>query len=84
MRKSKAVSRKRILNDNEVRALWHACTEINGTFGALLKVLLLTGQRRDKVTTLRWDDLIGDEWVIRSEDAREGSRRKIAVAAAGA
>lgn len=68
MRKSKAVSRKRILNDNEVRALWHACTEINGTFGALLKVLLLTGQRRDKVTTLRWDDLIGDEWVIRSEE----------------
>jgi integrase len=79
MRKSTATARKRILNDNEVRTLWHACTDLNGTYGALLKVLLLTGQRRDKVTTLRWDDLIGEEWVIRAEQREKGNAGKLTL-----
>jgi integrase len=56
--------RDRILNDDELRALWGACTDA-GTFGALLKTLLLTGQRREKVLTLRWDDVSADGvWTI--------------------
>jgi integrase len=57
----------RFLTDDEIRALWKACGEM-GTFGALVKTLLLTGQRRDKVATMKWDDVIGGEWTIASED----------------
>ena len=57
---------KRILSDDEIRALWKAADDC-GTFGALLKVLLLTAQRREKVATMKWDDLVDGEWRIASE-----------------
>ena len=43
--------------------MWSACAKLD-TCGALLRVLLLSGQRRDKVATMRWDDLKDDEWII--------------------
>jgi integrase len=58
--------RKRILNDDEIRALWKA----DGMFGAIVKVLLLTAQRRDKVKTMKWADISGGIWTIATE-ARE-------------
>ena len=39
---SKENARTRILNDDEIRAIWKAA-EANGTFGALVRLLLLTG-----------------------------------------
>ena len=56
MKRNKAAkARKRILNDTELRQLWQAA---EGTFGALVKVLLLTSQRREKASTMRWTDLV--------------------------
>jgi integrase len=37
-----------------------------------IKVLLLTGQRRAKVATMKWDDIVDGVWTIASE-AREKS-----------
>jgi integrase len=63
-------ARKRILADDEIRAVWSACGEI-GTYGALAKVALLTAQRREKVATMRWEDITDDGiWTIPTE-ARE-------------
>ena len=62
--------RSRILSDDEIRALWAACN--GGTYAPMLKVLLLTGQRKDKVATTKWDDVVDGEWRIASE-AREKS-----------
>lgn len=81
MRHHKPVARDRILNDNEIRALWQACSEVNGTFGALIKVALLTAQRRDKVATMRWDDLVGNEWTIRKEHREKGTAGKLKLPA---
>ena len=53
--------RARTLGDEELRALW---TCANGTFGAFVKVLLLTAQRKDKVAQMRWDDIVDGEWRI--------------------
>jgi integrase len=63
--------RKRILTDAEIVALFKAADEA-GTFGAIVKVLFLTAQRRDKVVSMQWDDIEGDVWTIASE-AREKS-----------
>ncbi|HEX5865040.1 MAG TPA: hypothetical protein VF014_12430, partial [Casimicrobiaceae bacterium] len=57
---------KRILDDDEIRALWSVADGM-GTFGALVKLLLLTAQRRDKVVTMQWDDLVNGEWRIPAE-----------------
>jgi integrase len=74
MRRSdpKARARKRILNDDELRAVWKAASE-NGTFGAFLRVLLLTGQRRDKVVKMKWADVVDGVWTIPAEAREKGN-----------
>jgi integrase len=64
-----ARARKRILSDDELRTLWAAAGEV-GTFGAFVKVALLTGQRRAKVAAMRWEDIRDGVWTIPAE-ARE-------------
>ena len=65
----KARARSRILDDDELRALW-AAAEANGVFGAFVRVALLTGQRREKVLAMRWEDIKDGEWIIPT-DKRE-------------
>jgi integrase len=72
MRRNKPKARSRTLNDEEIRLVWQACAR-HGTFGALVKVLLLTAQRKDKVAGMRWDDLVDGEWTIRVEDRGKGT-----------
>ncbi len=64
--------RKRILNDEEINALWKT-TDGHGTFGAMLKVLLLTAQRKDKVATMKWDDIVDGVWQIASEEREKSN-----------
>ena len=75
MRRTKPAerARKRVLDDDEIRALWkHA--EGGGTFGGIVCLLLLTGQRREKVASMRWDDLSRDgEWLIQTEPREKGT-----------
>jgi integrase len=60
-------ARERILSDDELRAVWKQA-ETNGGFGAFIQLLLLTGQRRDKVVKMKWDDLTADgTWIIATE-----------------
>ena len=75
MRRSnpKERERDRILNDDEIRAVW-AEAERGGTFGAFVRVLLLTAQRRDTVASMRWADVAVDgTWSIPSEDRAKGT-----------
>jgi integrase len=63
----RAQARARILEDEELRNIWKAA-EANGTFGALLRVALLTAQRRTKVVKMRWEDISpAGEWTIPKE-----------------
>ena len=65
--------RERILDDDELRRVWNAAGEA-GNFGATVRLLLLTAQRREKVRTLRWDDISPEGvWTIRTEDGEKGN-----------
>jgi integrase len=75
-------SRERILTDDELRAIWQASGD-GDAFGAFVRLLLLTAQRKAKVATMKWSDLAGDTWTI-TKAAREEQCRPTAVAAAGA
>ena len=75
MRRTDPKNRKRarILDDGELRAVWKIA-EGNGTFGAILRLAVLTAQRREKVATLKWDDVSVDGiWTIPAEDREKGS-----------
>jgi integrase len=50
-------SRDRVLSDDELVRVWRAAGNIGGPFGALVQLLTLTGQRRDEVAGMRWDEL---------------------------
>jgi integrase len=66
-------ARARILDDAEIRAVWKAA-ETNGTFGALVRLLLLTAQRREKVVSMRWPDVSVDgTWTIAAEAREKGT-----------
>jgi integrase len=49
-------ARERVLTDAEVRALWNACNG-HGPFGQALRLLLLTGARRNEVSRMEWSEL---------------------------
>lgn len=59
--------RDRVLTDDEIRAIW---PHLDGTFGALVQVLLLTGQRLGKASTMKWENIEDGVWTLPTE-ARE-------------
>ena len=66
-------ARARKLSDDEICALWKA-TEGDGAFGAFVRLLLLTAQRRDKVASMRWQDIANDgAWTIPAEAREKGN-----------
>jgi len=57
-------ARSRILDDEELRAIWKATADYP-VFGALLRFILLTATRRNEAAHMRWSELNGDRtWII--------------------
>jgi integrase len=61
--------RQRVLNDEELRALWQAADKAGGPFGKLTQLLLVTGTRRSEAAGARRDefDLKAKLWTIPEE-----------------
>jgi integrase len=55
-------ARDRVLSNSELRKIWGALPE--GDFGDIIKLLALTGQRRDEIAQLRWDEIDLDHAII--------------------
>lgn len=53
----KETPRERYLTETEIKAVWRAFTVMGWPFGVLGRLLLLTGQRRGEIASLRWVDL---------------------------
>jgi integrase len=64
--------RDRVLNHAEIKALWQAATEQSWPFENVIKLLLLTGQRRDEVARMVWREVDLDklEWTITKERSK--------------
>jgi integrase len=62
--------RQRVLADAELAEIWFACRDDD--YGRIIKLLTLTGQRRDEVGGMRWSEIDEDKklWTI------PGSRTK--------
>jgi integrase len=67
------VKRERVLTDEELRAIWEA-TERPGSFSAIVRMLILTGQRREEVAGMTWGDVADDlsAWTVPSAMAKNG------------
>jgi integrase len=63
--KHKETPRDRVLSDAEIRAIWKAC--LNNGFGAIVKLLLLTGQRKSEIGSLQWKEVHHEQIVLPAE-----------------
>jgi integrase len=71
---AKNVARDRVLTDTELAAVWGACGD--DTSGHIVKLLILTGQRREEVGGLSWGELdrFNGTWTLpasRTKNRRE-------------
>jgi integrase len=48
-------SRDHVLRDTELAAIWKACREDD--YGRIVRLLILTGQRREEVGAMHWDEI---------------------------
>jgi integrase len=74
------VKRERVLTDDELRAIWRG-TERPGSFNSIVRMLILTGQRREEVGAMRWDELDADPstWVIPRARAKKAAGHLVPV-----
>ncbi|HXX51181.1 MAG TPA: integrase family protein [Xanthobacteraceae bacterium] len=65
-------ARERVLTQSELAAIWTACGDDD--YGRIVRLLILTAQRRDEVGAMRWNEVHGVEWIIpalRTKNRRE-------------
>jgi integrase len=53
-------ARERVLTPAEIKLVWQASAKLGGPFGAMVQLLLLTGQRRDEVARMERAELAAD------------------------
>jgi integrase len=55
-------SRERVLSPTELADIWHSCEDTD--YGRIIKLLLLTGQRRNEIANLLWPEIDFDRREI--------------------
>jgi integrase len=72
-------ARDRVLDDTELRNVWIAADQVNEPYGALIKLLMLTGQRRNEVSEMTWGevDLEARLWTLPKERSKNKQTHSI-------
>jgi integrase len=71
MQLSKFTPRSRVLSVAEIKSIWEA-SEACGQFGIIVKLLILTGQRRSEIGALRSDWICKDTITLPREITKNG------------
>lgn len=76
-------TRERVLTDGELRALWHVLDGEKLPWGPAIKLLMLTGQRRDEVFNAEWAEIDLDAalWTIPPERAKNDKAHLVPLSA---
>ena len=67
-------ARSRTPTDQELAEIWRACSDTH--YGAIVKLLMLTGARRDEIGSLRWSEVNLDAALIALPAERVKGRRE--------
>ncbi|MBR1033098.1 site-specific integrase [Bradyrhizobium liaoningense] len=67
-------SRERVLTETELSAIWRACGDDD--YGRIVRLLLLTAQRRDEVGSMQWAELDTSSGLWTLPGARTKNRRE--------
>jgi len=73
--------RDRVLNESEIRQFWNGIekTSINMAIQLILKLQLVTSQRKGEIVTARWDEINDGWWTIPKEKSKNGKPHRVPV-----
>jgi integrase len=74
-------SRDRVLTDDELKAVWQASEAIGWPFGPLVRLLILTGQRRSEIAEMRWQEIDFDKriWTLPRERSKNAQAHSVSL-----
>jgi integrase len=72
-------SRERVLSYDELRLIWNALGDDD--YGAIVRLLTLTGQRLNEIAGLRWSELLDDMIDLPGERTKNGRPHFVPLAA---
>jgi len=67
---SEGMGRERVLTDDELVAVWDAAPA--NDYGRIIRLLLLTGQRREEIGGLRWAEIVDGAICLPRERTKNG------------
>jgi integrase len=75
-------TRDRVLSNHEIKLIWNAAEREGPPYGALIKLLLLTGQRLSEVGGMRWSelDLENKLWTLPPARVKNNERHLVPLA----
>ena len=76
-------ARDRVLSDDELKLIWRAAGKIKGSFGRLVQLLMLTGQRRNEVAEMQWSELNlkAQTWTLPRERVKTDQPHEVPLSA---
>jgi integrase len=66
--------RERVLSDAEIGEIWRVAGDAASPYGTMIRLLVLTGQRRGEVAGMTWGEISADTatWTIPGERTKNG------------
>ena len=74
-------ARDRVLTDGELAKVWRAACDAGG-FGRIIRLLILTGARKEEVGRLRWDEVVDDHIKLTADRTKTGEPNDIPLSSA--
>ena len=74
--------RDRVLSDKELKKVWKGAEKIGWPWSDAIKLLVLTGARREEIGKLRWSEIAGDKISLKGERTKNGQPHTIPLSKA--
>jgi integrase len=81
-RPTREVARDRVLSDEELALVWRASDKVDQPFGAIVKMLILTLQRKNEVAKMARGEINGDIWTLPANRAKNYVETDVPLSAA--
>jgi integrase len=67
--------RERVLSDHELAEIWRAAGGVAAPYGSIVRLLILTGQRRGEVAGMTWNEIADDltAWTMPGDRTKNGA-----------
>jgi integrase len=75
--------RERVLSHSEIVEVWQAAGDAASPYGTIIRLLILTWQRRGEVAGMTWDEISEDLtiWTLPGERTKNGAAHRVPLSA---